>query len=438
MAQFKTQTTNTNNVWDEKKRYKINSVITLNSIQYQNTTGKNSNPLLGLDWISTDSENQLDSDFIVYVDSLEKLPAPVSGNIIPLNGYTYIQTTNIDLLGSKIVSNGNIFNYYGTSSETCSLTSTGLGVGIPLITSNTTIKLRDITIKNVDTAFDLDKLSVMALDWEGVNIVNVPNIGVISNFDNFIFTKGTCLNSKGLVFDGTFNTIAFSDSLLQGDGTVGNIISIPSTATVSRRFRVDKCAVIAFGSTVGINVNTSASIQPENYILDTVAFSGGGTYTSGVLFSDNKALFKNNVGVPDSNEICLYSMNGNVTPTVIAATNTPVKVAGTTLNSSISQRFTHTNNRATYIGSTTRVFDIRVALTLTSGNNNQVGCYVAKNGVEINDSEMYVTTNGSGKAENVVVQTLVSLNTNDFIELYTENNTSVTNIVVSDLNVIVK
>lgn len=51
MSQFKVITTNTNNVWDSKKRYKVNSVVSHNDILYQNITGKNSSPDTLVDWI---------------------------------------------------------------------------------------------------------------------------------------------------------------------------------------------------------------------------------------------------------------------------------------------------------------------------------------------------------------------------------------------------
>jgi len=51
MAQFKAQTTNTNNVWVASKRYKVNSVVTHSGIEYLNTTGGNSLPTLLTDWL---------------------------------------------------------------------------------------------------------------------------------------------------------------------------------------------------------------------------------------------------------------------------------------------------------------------------------------------------------------------------------------------------
>lgn len=51
MTQFRGQTTNTNNVWDANKRYKVNSVVTYSGIEYLNFTGGNSLPTLSTDWL---------------------------------------------------------------------------------------------------------------------------------------------------------------------------------------------------------------------------------------------------------------------------------------------------------------------------------------------------------------------------------------------------
>jgi hypothetical protein len=43
--------TNTDQSWNSKKRYKINEVVLYNGINYQNLTGSNSEPGVGLDWL---------------------------------------------------------------------------------------------------------------------------------------------------------------------------------------------------------------------------------------------------------------------------------------------------------------------------------------------------------------------------------------------------
>jgi len=56
--QSKSQLVNTNETWNAKKRYKINSVVSYLGITYQNGSGKNSDPSLNLgDWIVISGES---------------------------------------------------------------------------------------------------------------------------------------------------------------------------------------------------------------------------------------------------------------------------------------------------------------------------------------------------------------------------------------------
>lgn len=381
----------------------------------------------------------ISTEQIVFVSKKSDFPTAVDGVITLEDNKTYYITSNVDLTGDRLVGGANT-TILGASSENCSLTSTGLGVGVPLLSSIYTTPIRHIAINDVDTAVSFDGTSnpnEMALDWTGVNFVNVPNIGNIKEASNFIFDKGAFLNSKGLKFDGTIGTIALNNSLFSGDGLAGSLLEILSTCTITRRFRVIYSSVVSFSSTIGINVSGSASIPNESYILDTVNFSGGGTYLSGVVVTDNKTLFVNCKGINNTDEISQYYMNGNVTTTTIVATDTPTKVLGTTTSASVTQKFTNTDNKATYDGSIARYFKVTATLSVESGNNNQVGCYIAKNGTVLNDSEVYGTTSGSGRAENIVIQTLVELTTNDYIEIFVENATASNNITVTDLNVII-
>src|SRR5574343_1090979 len=159
---------------------------------------------------------------VIIVNNREDFP---QGNPIQLEDYhTYIVTTDVDLNGDRIVGGINSV-LIGYSSENCSLTS--IGLTDPLITSNYTLPIRNITIKDVDIALDLDVDSnTMALDWFGVNFENVPTIGTIKNISNFVFNQGAFLNSQGLTFDGSADTISIAYSLLSGTGNSGSIITI--------------------------------------------------------------------------------------------------------------------------------------------------------------------------------------------------------------------
>jgi len=390
--------------------------------------------ILGELRISDNNVNNID-----FVYSKSDFPDPTEGVIILENDRTYFITTNIDLTGDRLVGGSNT-TILGASSENCSLTSTGLGVGVPLFETTWTTPIRHITFKDVDTAISIDGTinPPVALDWTGVNFLNVPNVGTINTCDNFIFSKGALLSSKGLVFTGSVGTIGIDNSIFVGNGSIGNILQIDTSATITRRFRLIYSSVVAFGSTVGIDVNTSATVPTEGYILDTVNFSGGGTYVSGVGYLDNKVRWSNSRGIINTSEIGNYYMSDNVTPTVISSSAVPVKALGTTTANAINQKFTHTDNRLTYVGGLDRDFQVSSTMTFVTGSNKVVGMYVAKNGVIIPSSEMYAASGASGRAESIHIQTILDMTNGDYIEIWIENETDTTDITVEFLNVIVK
>jgi len=376
---------------------------------------------------------------IVFVDTKADFPT-ASGGVITLGAnITYFITNNIDLIGDRLVGSANTV-LIGGSSENCTITSTGLGTGVALFTTEWTTPIRHITFKDVDTALAIDGNTnpPVALDWTGVNFLNVPNVGTINTCDNWIYSKGAFLNSKGLVFDGTTGTVGVDNSIFVGSGASGNIIELASTATITRRFRLIYSSIVAFGATTGIYIDPSATVPTEGYILDTINFSGGSTYTGGVTYTDNKTRFINCKGIDNTAEIGNYYMLNNATATTIASSGVAYKILGTTTANTINQKFSHSDNRLTYTGGLIRDFQVSATASLTSGNNNVIGLYVAKNGVVIASSEMYATTSSGGRAESIACQTILDMEENDYIEIWVENDSSTTDITVEYLNVICK
>lgn len=376
---------------------------------------------------------------LVFVQSKDDLPTPVSNTITLAVNTAYYFTTTVDLTGDRLIGNQNTV-ILGSSSENSRIKSTGLGVGVPLFYTEWTTPVRHVTFQDVDTAIHIvgNVNPPVALDWTGVNFLNVPNIGLIDTTDNFIYSKGAVLNSQNLRFSGTIGTVGIDNSIFVGTGGPGNILDVLSTCTITRRFRLIYSSVIAFGSTTGINIDIAATIPTEGYILDTINFSGGSTYLSGISYTDNRTRFVNSRGIENTAEIGNYFMSLNATPTVISVIDEAVKIAGTTTANTINQKFSHADNRLTYTGGLIRDFQVSATASLTSGNNNVIGLYVAKNGVVIASSEMYATTSSGGRAESIACQTIVEMQEGDYIEMWVENSTALTNVTVEYLNVIIK
>lgn len=390
----------------------------------------------------------INSNFF-FVNSLADFPTPVAGVITLKDNVTYFITTTVDLLGNRLVAGQNT-TILGGSSENCFLISTGLDANTALLSSNWSLPIRNLSITH-GTALNLDATgnANQVLDWFGVNFTNCAKVGTIKNYSNFIITDSSLLNSANMVFDGSFATIGFSQCLFSGIAGQ-TTLNFPSTLTITRRLRIIFSSFIAFAGATAIYVdtNTTFSNPSETYILVNVNFSGGATYTGGVQYNDNKASFKNCVGIINSTTIANMYMQGNSTPTIVSSLGARYAMLGTTQVSSLNQRFTHdaANNALVYSGTVTKVVKIQFSVTLTSGSNNVIGIYVGVNrsGTSIDptadrlsESEIYLTTSGS-RPDAGFIQAVATLSTNDRVYVILQNASSATNITVSYMNMVVE
>lgn len=379
----------------------------------------------------------LNTGAVVFVDNKDDLPT-ASGGVITLgDNVTYFITNTVDLLGDRLVC-GNNTTLIGGSSENCRIKSTGL-TGTALITSNYSLPIRNITIE-ADVALDLDGTGnpTAALDWFGVNFTDCNTIGTIKTYSNFIMQDSAFLNSGGLTFDGTIGTIGMTQCLFDCNGT-NTVFTLPATLTVTRRFRIIYSSFVVTSGQTGINVNASATIPTESYILDTVNFAGGGTYLTGVTHTSNDALFINCVNITNTAVNGQLYMQSNATATVIANTNDFVKVAGTTSASADNSKFSHSNNRLTCDAVISRKYLIQCTLSFSSGNANvcEFGFYDSQLAGIRTPSRTKSTANASGRAENVVFSCVVTMDAGDYLEIHTRNTSAVTNITVDQMNFVI-
>jgi hypothetical protein len=419
----------------------------LNNIRYRSVTTLDGTELLYLDDASSDVPKKiLFSDFssvlstsiatgnIVFISSKSDLPTAVSGVITLVNNITYYFTTTVDLTGDRIIAGQNTV-ILGASSENCYLISTGLNSATALITSIYSLPIRNISFTH-GTVFNLDgDGTTTALDWFGVNFVECATVGTIKDYTNFIMGDSAFLNSAGLTFDGSIGTIGMNNCLFDGRSASTTLI-LPSTLTVTRRFRIIYSSFVTLSGETSISVNASTTIGDEKYILDTVNFSGGGTYISGVSHTSNKALFSNCVGITNTaTRGFLYMINNTTdTPIGIPNVNTWVKALGTTTANSGNSKFTHASNKLTYTGAFSASFQINVnAAVRSSASNQNISIGVAKNGTILAESEMTIRTSTANQEHPGSTSCQLDLTPNDYVELYVRNTQS-TDIRVSDLN----
>lgn len=396
--------------------------------------------------VETDLQSQIDAINLklpdpefVFVNSKTDFPTAVSGVITLADNVTYFITKTIDLTGDRLVGGQNT-TIIGGSSENCFLISTGLDANTALISSQWSLPMRNFSITH-GTALNLDATgnSTAALDWFGVNFTNCTNVGLIKSYSNFIMSDCALLNSAGMVFDGTIGTVGMVNCLLSGIAGQ-TTVSFPSSLTISRRIRIIYSSFVAFGGATAINLDANASVPVESYILDTVNFSGGASYTTGITYEDNKAFFSNCKGIINSSAIGQMYFNNSLNANSIGTTNVFEKINGITTASSINQKFSHTSNRLTYTGGLARSFKITASSSAASQNTNVILILirVAKNGVTIAESEAQSTTSASGRYESFFSQCIVEMTTNDYVELWVANGTNANGIAVSEMNLIIE
>lgn len=376
---------------------------------------------------------------LVVVQGADDLPAPVSGVITLASNTAYLVAGTVDLSGARLVAGRNTA-IRGTSSETAFLKSTGLS-GVALISSAWTLPMQDLTI-TADVAISLDASANpnQSLDWSAVNFLNCGTVGTVKSFSNFIVSNSAFIDSGEVLLDGTIGTAAFTQCIFSGLAAK-NIVRIPSTLTITRRFRVIYSSISVPSTGTGLNVSASASIPVESYILDTVNFSGAGTYLSGVTDTSNTALFSNCKGINNTAAGGQLYMQNNATATTITNTTDFFKVAGTTTPGGANMKFSHSNNRLTCNAAVQRKYLITVNLSFAANLNNvcEFGIYNSNISAVETASTIKATANlasgPTGRRESASTQFVTFLDQNDFIEVWVRNTTAAVNVTVEELNV---
>jgi hypothetical protein len=98
----------------------------------------------------------------------------------------------------------------------------------------------------------------------------------------------------------------------------------------------------------------------------------------------------------------------------------PIKAAGTTTATQISTEFSHSDNRLTYTGSGTRIFLVTctVSMSATSAADSEI--YIAKNGVEIADTQILRKISTASDDGALATSILVTMTNTDYVELWLE------------------
>jgi hypothetical protein len=238
---------------------------------------------------------------------------------------------------------------------------------------------------------------------------------------------------NGCVFVGTNNTLfSFNKFALTSTNAGFKGIDLGSSTAVILEF--SNLFFVAPAGAFGISGLASSGNVPAGRLgmVGNSEFIGGMTDLENITVDDLRWQFTSNSPTADTQPDAMLSLTSNATATVIASANTPVLVAGTWVVERTSQFTGTTAGRYTYDAGKdlTVPADVVVDMEPSSGTNKDLTVYIALNGSIITNSGRKVRVD-SGNPLNVTCLWQFKLSTSDFVEVYVENNTDTTNILVS-------
>ena len=378
-----------------------------------------------------------------YITQAADFGLPDNNNTINISANnSFLIVGDVDITPYRLNFLGNC-SIFGFSSETCSLSST-MESGSALISSAYTLPIQNITFGCNDGC------KILNLTGDGTNGIDMQNvnfgsttlscgvIGHITNYSNVVlFNCATLDIQSGLTFDGSIGTIAINQTLFSGLSSGETYIHLPDTLTITRRFRTIFSSFVVPSGRTGINYD-NITIPDENFILNNVNFSAGGTYLLGISETSNKSLFTDCIGIKNSGENGHVYFESNVSATTISNTSDYFVVVGTGILNSLTQKFTlFGSNGLTYTGAIVSDFLVSATLSLSSSPNNVCNISVFNNNTRETPITSVITTGSGGSFENVKLNGIISLTPDDEVNIRVRNTTGANNITIRDLSFLI-
>ena len=247
-------------------------------------------------------------------------------------------------------------------------------------------------------------------------VVNGTNYKI--SYDNFVANLGV---TGSIVQDGAVT----GAPVLDVDGTVNRIRTIENGSGVNANVSAENGIKLSHnfvndGTGTPIFLSTTAD-QP---VFASLVAGNGISLTS----TDNYVTIAQE-GIA---EYANVNMHGNATETVIAATATPVKVAGTFIVGDEAGYTGDTTGRITHTGNTARhIINAIISMTVASGTNHTVSMYIALNGTVI-PSTKTTTTTSSGLYRSLATFANLELDEGDYVEIFVRNESTTDNLIVLD------
>ena len=365
----------------------------------------------------------------VIVNTIADLPAAVGGVITLAANTLYVQADDVAFSTNRLVFGANTV-YSGLDSLVVTASYTGT---LPFLTfTNVSGSTKNINFVHPNsplygfTDSGTNVLRVSDVSYAGASIGTFGGNGSSVRFTNFsgsTTSNGMLLvgDWKAFLFQPALSSIAAGTFIDLGTATFDSI----SVTETTLDYPAGAFFMSGELSSGNMNVGGLATITKTR-------LTGSGTPLEQITPDDAQFTFSLNDSIRDSRSDGLLYIQGNTVASTIASANTPVLAAGVWTIGPTGQFTGTTGGRLTYIG----VKDARLPITLsvsvapTLSTGIAISVYIAINGTIVAGSRSR-GTGSAGLPDSITIPWQHTFSTNDYVEVFVENNTNSTDILLS-------
>jgi hypothetical protein len=383
------------------------------------------------------SDSPLAQTNTVIVSDISDFPDPLVGVITLEDNTNYvivqpITTSNRFVLGeNNAITANNIF--------TPVFTYTGVDTMFTGVDKSLTMSFMSLDCPNGGTVFDTSSPVVnnSRIIINSVSILSCKKIGVFDDLRVLdVIDSGAFDTEQGFEIKGSTNWVVVSLNRMSIVSTSPTLVGIDFGTSVHSKISLDGLIVLGVSGAIAIKgAASSANLLAGR--LGTVTGSDiapGVTELSGITSKDIRWQFQQNTGIPNTRPDGLIDIVDNALATNITASSTDgtnaVKMAGVWGLEGSSHFTIDTTGRITYIGETefTAPIDVTVNVLMASGGTKNVSAYLVITGT------LERATEGKGTPTSALGDSCIchwqhTFQTNDWVEVWLENQSDAENIV---------
>lgn len=258
-------------------------------------------------------------------------------------------------------------------------------------------------------------------------IANSANVGLIKNFSLvFVSVIQYIGNKNGIIYEDIKKLLINNAGWFGGSSPLGNSGTYETIQGTFDLVQKQGGFSEVTGTSTGFDVSSNPTITGDA-VMETVVFTGANTagyvkpYTPAIYtgYNFNNRWNVRSAGIPTETDLTAVGNINFATATVTTATETAVKLLGTTTSEDLFRFAINGSNRIDYLGSKKRFFRVGGSISFKTPDNNTVFIfYIAKNGVIIPKSKVLVKSNSPTDVITTPIQTLTEMKNGDWIELY--------------------